>query len=85
MTAEMPRHLTSAAAALEQILRELHPEYDWIVSVEEGHLSDRNGRPSASIDLDKASALRDHARAISHRDLPSPSDGNDDHTFNEAA
>jgi hypothetical protein len=78
-------HLHSAARTLEQILGELYPEHDWVVTVREGEGPNRQGDTTARVGLDEPGALGEHAGAVVHRDAATTADGHDDHGLDQAA
>jgi hypothetical protein len=78
-------HLHSAARTLEQILRELYPEHDWVVTVREGEGPDRQGDATARVGLDEPGAMGEHPGAVAHRDAATTADGHDDHSLDQAA
>lgn len=76
-----PHHLLSAAAALEQILGEIHPEHDWLVTVE--HSQER--LPAVSAEPDNASAVSDESDRSEQGCAEAPVTRNSHETLNEAA
>jgi hypothetical protein len=70
-------HLHSAARTLEQILGELYPEHDWVVTVGEIERPDRHRDAAAPVVLDEASPMADDSGPLADR--------HDDHGLDEAA
>ena len=81
----MSSYLHSAARALEQILSEMHPEYDWTVSVRPEHLPEGEGDAPAAVGLHEPGAARDDSDTVFDRDTPAAPDGGDDDALEEAA
>jgi hypothetical protein len=65
----MTAHLHSGARVFEQILREIHPEYDWVVTVKECGCE----RCTAFADPGAASASGDEAGAARRMRTSDPS------------
>ena len=82
---EVNTHLHSAARALEQILREMHPEYDWVVRIREVEASDGQRDPATPVRLNESDPVLDDADAIAEGHSLPASDRSDDHAFDEAA
>jgi hypothetical protein len=78
-------HLYSAARTLEQILGELHPEHDWVVTVGERERPDRQGNAAAAVVVGETSAVGDHADPLRDWHAPAAADSLDDHGLDEAA
>jgi hypothetical protein len=78
-------HLHSAARTLEQILGELYPEHDWVVTVGEVERADRQRDAAASVALDEAGPVADHPGPLADRHPPAAADGDDDHGLDQAA
>lgn len=57
-----PAHLVNAARTLEQLLNELYPDRQWIVSVREDDLL--NGNVPVDRDRSDPCAIADHAYAV---------------------
>jgi hypothetical protein len=78
-------HLYSAARTLEQILGELYPEHDWVVTVGEVERPDRQRDAAAPVALDEAGPVADHPGALVDRHPPAAADRNDDDGLDQAA
>jgi hypothetical protein len=78
-------YLHSAARALEQILSEMHPEYDWTVSVRPEHVADGHDHTAPSVGLEEPGAVPDDAGAIAERDAAPASGRPDEDGLDEAA
>jgi hypothetical protein len=78
-------HLHSAARTLEQILGELYPEHDWIVTFGEIERPDRHRDAAAPVVLDEAGPVADDSGPLADRHPPAPADRHDDHRLDEAA
>ena len=81
----MTDHLRSAAHVLEQILREMHPQYDWVVTIRERERLNGQGPTAPAIGLGDPRAMSDDASAIGDRHTRASSDRSDDDAINEAA
>ena len=80
----MTAHLTSAARAFEAVLRDLHPERRWMVTVND-ELADRDSSSAAAVRLDDAGAVREHHDALLRGDLPPAASGTNDNGLEQAA
>jgi hypothetical protein len=78
-------HLYCAARTLEQILGELYPEHDWVVTVRQGEGPDRQGDATAPVGLDEPGVVGKHPGAVAHRDAATTADGHNDHGLDQAA
>jgi hypothetical protein len=78
-------HLYSAARTLEQILGELYPEHDWVVTVGEVERPDRQRNTATPVALEKTGTVGDHAGAIVDGHPPAAADRHDDHGLDQAA
>ena len=78
-------HLQSAARVLEQILGELHPQYDWVVRVRETELTDGQRDSTASVRGDESRAVLDNPNALGKRDTLAATGRCDDYALDEAA
>ena len=78
-------HLHSAARTLEQILSELYPEHDWVVTVGEVERPDRQGDAAARIPLDEAGPLADDPSPLTDGHPPAAADRHDDDGLDQAA
>jgi hypothetical protein len=78
-------HLHSAARTLEQILGELYPEHDWVVTVGEVEGPDRQRDASAPVALDEVGPLGDYPGPLADRHPPATADRHDDDGLDEAA
>ena len=82
----MRDHLYSAARVYEQILRELHPGYTFVVEFREPDTDDRSSDTPVTPSVDDAGATLDHAHAHGDRhDMPAPARARDKHTLEQAA
>jgi hypothetical protein len=69
----MKPHLRSAAMVYQQILGELHPEYDWVVTVDGERAVDEGAGSSASPETDAAKTV-DEMRHPPKRREPAPNE-----------
>lgn len=81
----MNAHIESMARTLEQILGELHPEYDWTVNVRPEQSPDGKRDAAPAIALGQAGPVADDADAVFDRDSLTATDRGDDDALNEAA
>ncbi len=81
----MSDDLQSAARVLEQILGELHPEYDWVVRVRKTELTDGQRDSTPSVRGDESRAVLDDPNALGKRDTLAATGGSDDHALDQAA
>ena len=79
-----PAHLANAARTLELILRELHPERHWVVSVRERELAD--GDHAVDGDGNDARAVADDTHAVRDgTDAPATAGPLDEDALDQAA
>jgi hypothetical protein len=78
-------HLYSAARTLGQILGELYPEHDWVVTVGEVERPYRQRDAAAPVALDEPGPVADHSGPLADRHTPAAADRDDDHGLDEAA
>lgn len=72
-------------AATEQILGELSPEHDWVVTVGEVERPDRQRDAAAAVAFDEPGPVADHSGPLADRHPPAAPDRDDDHGLDEAA
>jgi hypothetical protein len=78
-------HLLSAARTLEQILSELYPEHDWVVTIGEVEGTERQRDAATPVALDEAGAVANHSGPLAGGHSAAATDGEDDHGLDEAA
>ena len=80
----VPTHLVNAARTLEEILSELYPDRQWIVSVREDNPLNRD--VSVNGDGRNSGSVADHSHAVGDRPDPAAAAGPlDEDTLDEAA
>lgn len=81
----MNAHLLNAARTLEQILSELHPEYDWTVGVRPEHLADDEREAASTVGFGETGAVSDDPDPVVKGNTLPPTGGLDDDALDKAA